>query len=49
MNDSSNANCDSDEGVDLPSRCYKCLYEWVVFSDLFVVDDVGKLVMVVGG
>ena len=31
MNSSSNANCDSDERVDLPSGCYECLDEWVVF------------------
>ena len=31
MNNSSNANSDSDERVDLPSDCSKYLNEWVVF------------------
>ena len=42
MDGSSRTGYDSNERVDLPSRCFKCLYEWSVFSGLFVVGDVGK-------
>jgi hypothetical protein len=38
---------DGDEGVDLSSGCSKCLYEWVVFSDFFVVGGVWKYVVTI--
>ena len=40
MDGSSNIDCDSDEGVDLLSYRSKCLYEWVVFSGLFIVGGI---------
>ena len=36
MNSPSNTCCDGDEGVDLPSGCSKCLYEWVVFNNFLI-------------
>jgi hypothetical protein len=38
-----NVGCDSDEKVDLPSCFSKCLFEWIVFSSLFVVGGIGNL------
>ena len=35
MNSSSDTCCDGDERVDLPSSCYECLYEWVIFGGFF--------------
>jgi hypothetical protein len=42
MDGSPNIGCDNDEGVDMPSRCSKCLYEWIDFSGLFDVGGIGK-------
>ena len=48
MDGSFNVGCDNDEGGSLPSRCSKCLNEWIVFSGVFNVGSVGKFVMTVG-
>ena len=48
MDGSSNIGYDNDEGVDLPSRCSKCLYEWIVFIGVLDVSGVGKFVMTIG-
>ena len=45
MDGSSNAGCDSDEEVDWPPNYSKCMYEWVVYSALFVVGGVRKFVV----
>ena len=43
MNNSSNANCDSDERVDLPSGCFECLDEWVVFRGFSLCALLGNM------
>ena len=48
MDSSSNAGCDSDERVYLPTCCSKCLYEWIVYSGLFIVGGVWKFVTTIG-
>ena len=39
--------CDGDKGVDLPTNCSKCLYEWVVFTGFLVVGGVWEFVVAI--
>ena len=44
MYSSSNAYCDGDEGVNLHSSSFKCLYKWVIFGNLFARGGYAKLI-----
>ena len=47
MDSASNTHSDGDERVDLPTSCFKCLYEWVVSSIFFIVGGVWEYVAVI--
>ena len=40
--------CDGDERVDLPTGCFECVYELVVFSCFFIVCGIWEYVVIVG-
>lgn len=45
MHSPSNKCCDGEEGVDLPTNCYECFYEWVEIRDFSIVGGVWKSVV----